>query len=518
MKRIAARSSPLARHPIASLSSASFSPSPGRSAAAAAPSSAFSTPSQPSASWHEQPPITSDATHRGHLPSLFFTPRLDVSPDYLPSHQALGFAPLSSGSSSSSSSSFSSCFPLSPSVPSSSSPSGSDPVPGGQRRNDGDGGISDHEYRTRVGSACLLLIDTLPDFMQRGAVDLDDLHASPSSSSSASASRGQDASGKRSSRSESHSSPFLGQSLLRRSPWKGKARAQAEAPPDSPDAFTSIYHPSIAFSFRPPLPTLGIGSSDAGADAAASSATSGQPGHPGSGRDLASADDPQHYGPTISFTGRTLYLTSAHILRHALAALFYDTVLTVETARFEGRSKPGQSWPGISASVRGRCDRQDGRSASDDAASNPDHLTIRLRFEGTSRISLAPHTYTVLFRYTFDRETGTIVKHTVDNIQPVPGSKVWAGLTSAWGVLSPCGGAAGGGGGGGAIPETGSRGGGAGKWYMRVAVSEALSTGQEPSSRGDSGSSHHSGGSRSCNSSGNSSGNSGGSSFGDGQR
>ncbi|EPQ25872.1 uncharacterized protein PFL1_06546 [Pseudozyma flocculosa PF-1] len=306
---------------------------------------------------------------------------------------------------------------------------------------DSDAAISEHEYRLRVGAACRLLIDTLPDFMQRGAVDIDDLHASSSPSSSRSGKA------QSSSASSSSSSPFLGQSLLRRSPWKGKARAADSEAPHGDGSFTSIYHPSIAFCFRPPLPSLGGGGGDEGAGSSYDSTVEAR--SPSSA--LARSDNGHHphYRPVISFSGRTLYVASAHVLRHALSALFYDTSLSVETARFEGRSRPGQSWPGISPYIRNhhRGAESDGDGGS---VSTPDQLTIRLRFEGLSRMSSVAHTYTVLFRYTFDRDTGTVVKHIVDNIQPVPGSKVWAGLTSAWGVLSPCGGGVGGGGGGGA--------------------------------------------------------------------
>ncbi len=88
---------------------------------------------------------------------------------------------------------------------------------------------------------------------------------------------------------------------------------------------------------------------------------------------------------------------------------------------------------------------------SDTSSNGPweDKLIVRLRFEGISRVSSQPHTYTVIFKYEFDRKTGMICRHVVDNIQPVPGSKVWAGLSHAWGNLTPAGAA-----GGGAAPPT----------------------------------------------------------------
>lgn len=305
----------------------------------------------------------------------------------------------------------------------------------------------------RVGKACRLLIETLPDFMHRGAADLDDVE---SSSDHAGSNQGRNTGG--------GGSPFLGQSLLRRSPWKGKTKAtEQELDSDARGAhsFTSIYHSSIAFCFRPPIPHIGLGS---GSSKPRSESESTSASSLGSDLSPASGEEAHSYAPTISFKGRTLYVASSHVLRHALSALFYDTMLTVETARFEGRSQPGASWPGISRSIRGSFKRAD--VEGDSGASGRDRLTIRLRFEGISRMSSASHTYTVLFRYEFDRAMGKIVKHAVDNIQPVPGSKVWAGLTSAWGHLSPCGGGAGGGAGTGGAAGSGSGSGGPGNWYI----------------------------------------------------
>uniref|UniRef100_V5E3X9 Uncharacterized protein n=1 Tax=Kalmanozyma brasiliensis (strain GHG001) TaxID=1365824 RepID=V5E3X9_KALBG len=157
------------------------------------------------------------------------------------------------------------------------------------------------------------------------------------------------------------------------------------------------------------------------------------------GTSLDTYDEHPRGGPAICFNGRTMYVASSHLLRHALSALFHDTFLHLESARFEGRSKAGSAWPGISPFVK----RSTASETSSDGAWQ-DKLVVRLRFEGISRVSSHPHTYTVIFKYEFDRKTGMIGRHVVDNIQPVPGSKVWAGLSHAWGNLTPAGAAGGG--------------------------------------------------------------------------
>ncbi len=311
------------------------------------------------------------------------------------------------------------------------------------------GGISDPEYQTRVGKACRVLVDSLPDFMNKGVVDLQDLDEAHESSSSTSIL----ASPSRWSAKNilPSLSPFLGQSLLRRSSWtrKGKEKASGNEAADAEQLFDSLYHPSIAFEFRPPLPHIGIGKSeepDANSNRSrtASSAAAGESNH----TSLELYDEHHRGGPTICFNGRTMYVASSHLLRHALSALFHDTSLHLESARFEGRSKAGSSWPGISPYIRRHT--PDASNADSNSSSNgswQDKLIIRLRFEGISRVTSHPHTYTVIFKYEFDRRTGMIVRHVVDNIQPVPGSKVWAGLSHAWGNLTPAGAVGGGGGG-----------------------------------------------------------------------
>ncbi|CDR88600.1 uncharacterized protein SPSC_04427 [Sporisorium scitamineum] len=307
-------------------------------------------------------------------------------------------------------------------------------------------GISDHEYQTRVGKACRVIVDSLPDFMHKGVVDLKDLESDCASSSSRSQSGW-------SAKSLLPSlSPFLGQSLLRRSAWgsKGKAKSTDDV---AATEFDSLYHPSIAFEFRPPVPHLGIGNSDDASAGTFATKGNGKLSNISEGQDqmpLDTLDEHSRGGPTVYFNGRTMYVASSHLLRHALSALFHDTSLHLESARFEGRSKAGSSWPGISPYVRRSTpNRTSSVNTSSSDGQWHDKLVIRLRFEGISRVTSHPHTYTVIFKYEFDRSTGMIARHVVDNIQPVPGSKVWAGLTNAWGTLSPCGAAGGGPAGGG---------------------------------------------------------------------
>ncbi|SJX63622.1 uncharacterized protein SRS1_14374 [Sporisorium reilianum f. sp. reilianum] len=310
-------------------------------------------------------------------------------------------------------------------------------------------GISDHEYQTRVGKACRVIVDSLPDFMHKGVVDLKDLKPECASSSS----RAQ--SGWSAKKLLPTLSPFLGQSLLRRSAWGSKGKAKSTDNDLAATEFDSLYHPSIAFEFRPPVPHLGIGKSDDTSATASTPKSVGKLSNVSESRDSTSLDvldEHSRGGPTIYFNGRTMYVASSHLLRHALSALFHDTSLHLESARFEGRSKAGSSWPGISPYIRRSTPH---RATSTDTPSDAqwhDKLVVRLRFEGISRVTSHPHTYTVIFKYEFDRSTGMIARHVVDNIQPVPGSKVWAGLTNAWGTLSPCGAAGGGAGGGGGTP------------------------------------------------------------------
>lgn len=304
------------------------------------------------------------------------------------------------------------------------------------------GSISDHEYQTRVGKACRVLVDSLPDFMHKGVVDLGDLESDHDPSHSASKDTSNAGRSKWSAKGLLPSlSPFLGQSLLRRAPWSqdGKTKSDEDSRHDSV-AFDSLYHPSIAFEFRPPLPHIGIGKSEGPGGTGASSVPSS------SENSLAVFEQRSRGGPTICFNGRTMYVASSHLLRHALSALFHDTSLHLESARFEGRSKAGSSWPGISPYIR-RSTQSGADPDSSTSGSWQDKLVVRLRFEGISRVTSHPHTYTVIFKYDFDRETGMIARHVVDNIQPVPGSKVWAGLTNVWGTLSPAGGGAAPGGG-----------------------------------------------------------------------
>lgn len=308
-------------------------------------------------------------------------------------------------------------------------------------RSDGND-ISDHEYQTRVSKACQVIVDSLPDFMHKGVVDLQDLECDDAVSSSHGGRSGWSAKGLLPSLS-----PFLGQSLLRRSSWaiKGKDKSNngtTTAASNDDQVFDSLYHPSIAFEFRPPLPHIGIGKSETVGDDAATSQGAGtfsnsSEGEGGTGKSLNVYDEHARGGPTICFNGRTMYVASSHLLRHALSALFHDTSICLESARFEGRSKAGSSWPGISPYIK-RSTQSGTRSDanhSDDLWQ--DKLVVRLRFEGIARMTSHQHTYTVIFKYAFDRKTGMIVKHSVDNIQPVPGSKVWTGLSHAWGTLSP---------------------------------------------------------------------------------
>ncbi|KAJ1018803.1 hypothetical protein NDA16_004608 [Ustilago loliicola] len=224
--------------------------------------------------------------------------------------------------------------------------------------------------------------------------------------------------------------------MLRRSAWAPKGKDKAV---EDPNVFDSLYHPSIAFEFRPPLPHITLGKSEgSNADKTSSRKTRATSGESDGGKSSPTSlevyDEHSRGGPTICFNGRTMYVASSHLLRHALSALFHDTSLHLESAHFEGRSKAGSSWPGISPYIKRSTQPGTDSDSSHSSGSWQDKLVVRLRFEGISRVSSHPHTYTVIFKYEFDRATGMIARHVVDNIQPVPGSKVWAGLSNAWGT------------------------------------------------------------------------------------
>lgn len=144
-----------------------------------------------------------------------------------------------------------------------------------------------------------------------------------------------------------------------------------------------IYHPRIYFRFCPPLPPL---------------------------PDSVPGSVP--FQPAFSLRGRRPYLMSAQVLRCSLHALFSDCVVRLEHLRLVPRRSTALS-PAHPAPA--------------------DELLTRIRFCGTSRVLGTLQNYTMLFRYRFDRSTGQICEHFVDQMMPVPGSRVWHAFPSGLG-------------------------------------------------------------------------------------
>lgn len=148
---------------------------------------------------------------------------------------------------------------------------------------------------------------------------------------------------------------------------------------------TAIYHKDIYFRFRPPLPPL---------------------------PPLPSGEAEQHFAPAFSLRGRRMYRMSAQALRYSLHALFVDTDVRIEhmtllpdRASVVVDVAPGKPVPG-------------------------DELLTRIRFRGTNRVSGALQDFTLLFRYRFDRNSGMVCEHHVDQMMPVPGRRVWQSLAN----------------------------------------------------------------------------------------
>lgn len=193
-----------------------------------------------------------------------------------------------------------------------------------------------------------------------------------------------------------------------------KERRRAELSPNRwSDADVPVYHPAISFKFRPPTASLSNPSAKAKGSAG------------------SSAPEEQSSSPLLTFSGRTMYFGSAHILRHALSALFSQTNVCIETVKLNrGPSQMGSD-----------CSPQQGASTSQPQHSSPAsnreaELVLRLTFSGSVRVTHQYQEYTVIFRYRFDPYSGMIIEHRVERIEPAPGKKIWAGLSNAFARLA----------------------------------------------------------------------------------
>jgi hypothetical protein len=213
--------------------------------------------------------------------------------------------------------------------------------------------VSDQEYNVRVGRAYDLLRATMPDFMRTGLVDYHHDQASQSSGLTL-------------------LDVFTFRAL--RAKPNGSAHSDAEEKVNEAD---QVYDPAIQFRISPaPTPSSSITSSSTGA---------------------TEPDLTEEEAASLSFSGRSLYFASAHVLRHTLNILFSNPRVEIQKIRMECRA----SQPRVD-----------------------DILHLRFQFSGYLRMTGQEHTYTLVFRYDFDPDTGRIVRHTVEKVEPAIGRKV----------------------------------------------------------------------------------------------
>lgn len=210
--------------------------------------------------------------------------------------------------------------------------------------------VSDQEYNVRVGRAFDLLRATMPDFMRTGLVDYHHTQASQPN----------------------------GLTLLDVFTFRALRAKDANINTRETEEMTSaaadqVYDAAIHFRFCPAPPTN------------TSSIASTEP------------DLTEEEAASLSFSGRSLYFASAHVLRHTLNVLFANTRVEVKKIRME---------------CRGAKPRMD------------DVLHLRFEFTGNLRMTGQEHQYTLIFRYDFDSDTGRIIRHTVEKVEPAIGRKV----------------------------------------------------------------------------------------------
>ncbi len=279
--------------------------------------------------------------------------------------------------------------------------------------------MNEHEYRIRLGRAVHLLRATLPNFMATGLVDYPDALRS-------------DADEEQQLQQIRYGFPLRDEGVAGSSSFNGREMLGMGPPSSSSSADLSIYHPSVKFCFHAPL---GPGSSSASSSADPNLSSDEQ------------QRQHQHQQRQLSFSGRGLYLTSSQVLRTALKALFSSATVEIERIHLVGgggagrpsanagpgrllRSPPrprapvapGEGGEGGSTATQGAIGT--GAGSGGGGGGGADELLVRLVFRGLVRVTHYAHEYTAVFRYTFDPQTGQIVKHAVEKIQPAPGRKV----------------------------------------------------------------------------------------------
>lgn len=154
-----------------------------------------------------------------------------------------------------------------------------------------------------------------------------------------------------------------------------------------------LYHKQILFRFAPMKPPATISTPTSNVTEEQSVSTTSE----------------MHWTPSFTFRGRRSYLMSAEALRLSLQAGFSSPQVLLEQLSFMRRPPdvqvPGRPTPG-------------------------DELIARIRFRGTNRISQTLQDYAVVFRYRYDRATGTICEHHVEKMMPVPGQRMWQRMAS----------------------------------------------------------------------------------------
>lgn len=260
--------------------------------------------------------------------------------------------------------------------------------------------VSDHEFNVRLGRAVSLLRATLDDFMRIGLVDYDCTNMASSSSNSGIGIPSLDR---------------LGLGAIVRT-FAARMSAKESFREELPSHLRTVsdcpvYHPQIVFKFRPP-------------DATSLSVTE--------------PEDQRAENALITFSGRTMYFGSARILRRALSALFSETNVNIERAHLQ-RGDHDNGGAAQHAPTPSRLGPEP-PPATPEPNANPSRrqatLVLRLTFSGVVRVTQQLHEYTVIFRYKFDPHTGMIIEHKVERIEPAPGERIWAGLSSTFARLA----------------------------------------------------------------------------------
>lgn len=248
--------------------------------------------------------------------------------------------------------------------------------------------VNDHEFQLRVGRAYDLLRATIPDFMRIGLVDYDQYSSHDKQSSSKMSLL--DALMFRSLRQRAAEDGLLGGLTgIRSNEEKNSLLFDLDSSVNQ-----QVYHSNIHFRFCP------VGTS-------------------------ADANLTDEEAASLSFTGRSLYFASAHVLRHTLNALFTNTQVSIESIRREKKS-------GTHTRSKDQQSTVQNESNISTSTSRQETIYLRVQFLGHLRVTGAEHRYTLIFRYEFDPKTGRIINHIVERIEPAIGRKLWFGLASVW--------------------------------------------------------------------------------------